>query len=115
MAADIRDPTGDTGTGAEITAKETQRHSITGTAQDSLADVVEADTGKTAEAAMREGAMVLTPTPPTKAGMRLGAVDRPVRKEVSWGRSNDGLGDGDKIFVRPCCQGAHSEASHRRS
>ena len=40
MAADIRDPTGDTGIEAEITAKETWRLSITGTAQDLVADVV---------------------------------------------------------------------------
>ena len=63
-AAEIRDPTGDTGTGAEITAKETQRHSITGTALDSFVYVVEVETGTTAEEAVREGSMVQTPPPP---------------------------------------------------
>ena len=50
----------------------------------------------TAEAAVREGTMVQTPTPPTKTGRKLGAADRPVAKEVGWRRQNDGLGDGGK-------------------
>ena len=50
MATDIRDPTGDTGTGSEITAIKTRKHR---TAQDSVADGVEVDTGTTAEAAVR--------------------------------------------------------------
>ena len=41
MAAEIRDPTGDTGTGAGVTVKETQRHSIMGAARYLVADVVE--------------------------------------------------------------------------
>ena len=61
MASEIRDPTGDTETGSDITDIGTRSHR---TAQDLLADVVEADTGITAEAAAREGAMVQTPTPP---------------------------------------------------
>ena len=61
MAAEIRDPTGDTGTGADITAIGTQKHR---TAQDLVADVVEVDTGTMAEAAVREGAMVQTTTSP---------------------------------------------------
>ena len=64
MAAEIGDPTGDTGTGAEITAIGNLSHSITGTARDLLADMVEVETGTTAEAAVREGYMVQTPTPP---------------------------------------------------
>ena len=69
-AAEIRDPTGDTGTGAEITAKETQRHSITGTALDSFVYVVEVETGTTAEVAVHEGSMVQTPTPPPPPPIR---------------------------------------------
>ena len=94
MAADIGDPTGNTGTGAEITSKETRRHSITVTARDLMADVVEVDTGTTTEAAMREAAMVQIPTPPTKTGRKLGAADRPGAKEVGPRRQNDGLGGG---------------------
>ena len=61
------------------------------------------ETGTTVEAAVREGAMVQTPTPPppqTKTGRKLRAADRPVAKEVGRRRRNDGLGVGDKIFVR---------------
>ena len=75
MAAEIRDPKGDTGTGAEIMAKETRRHSITGTAQDSVVGVVEVDTLTTAEAAVREVVMVQTSTPSTKTDRKLGEVD----------------------------------------
>ena len=64
MAEEIGYPMGDTGTGAEIAAIETWRHSITGTAQDLVADVVEIEAVTTAEAEVREGAMVQTPTPP---------------------------------------------------
>ena len=56
MAAEIRDSTGDTGTGADITAIETWRHSITGTARDSVADVVEVEMRTTAEVADARGA-----------------------------------------------------------
>ena len=115
MAAEIGYPTGATGIGAEITAKETRRHSITGTARDSVAYVVEVEMGTTAEAAVREGATVQTPTSPTEMGRKLVAVDIPVGKEAFWRKKNDGLGDGDKIFLRPCRRGAHSEARHRRS
>ena len=91
MAAEIRDPTGCTGTGAEITYIGTRRHSITGTAQDLVADMVEVEMGTTAEAAVRKGGMVQTPTPPpTKTGRKLGAADRPVAKEVGRRRWNDG-------------------------
>ena len=60
MAEEIRDPTGDTGTGVEITAIGTQRHR---TAQYLVVDVVEVETGTTAEAEMREGDMVQTSPP----------------------------------------------------
>ena len=40
MVAEIGDPTGDTGTGAGVTVKETQRDSTMGTAQDSVANEV---------------------------------------------------------------------------
>ena len=49
-------------------------------------------------------------TTPTKTGKKLGAVVRAVGKEVGRRRKNNGLGDGEKIFVRPCHQGAHIEA-----
>ena len=65
MASEIRDPTGDTGTGADITDIRTRRHR---TARVSTADVVEAEAGITAEAAVREGAIFQTPPPPTKTG-----------------------------------------------
>ena len=70
MAADIRDPMGDIATGAEIMAMETRRHSIMGTAQDSVVDVVEVETGTTAEVAVLEGAMVQTPPPPHQYGQK---------------------------------------------
>ena len=44
------------------------------------------------------------PPPPTKTGRKLGAADRPVEKEVGWRRRNYGLGDGDKIFMRPAVE-----------
>ena len=93
MASEIRDPTGDTGKGAEITAIGTRRHR---TARYLVADGAEVETGTTAEAAVHEGAMVQTPTPPTNMGRKLGAVDRPVTKEVGRRRQNDGFGDGKK-------------------
>ena len=68
------------------------------------------DTITMAEAAVREGAMVQTPPPPTKTGRIFGAVVRTVGKEVGRHRNNDGLGEEEKIFVRPFHQGAHSEA-----
>ena len=61
MASEIRHPTGGTGTGADITAIGNPRHR---TAQDLVADVVEVETGTAAEAAVRDEAMVQTPTPP---------------------------------------------------
>ena len=115
MAEEIGDPTGDTGTGEEITAKETWRYSITGTARYLVAGVVEVEKGTTAEAAVRKGDMVQTTTPHTKTGRKLVATDRPVGTEVGRSRRNDGLVNRDKIFVRPCRRGSHSEASHRRS
>ena len=67
MASESRDPTGDTGTGADITDIGTRRLR---TAQDLVADVVEAETLITAEAEVREGAMVQTPTPPHQDGQK---------------------------------------------
>ena len=61
MASESRYPTGDTGTGADFTDIGTWRLR---TAQDLVVAVVEADTEITAEAAVREGSMVQTPTPP---------------------------------------------------
>ena len=89
MASEIRDPTGDTGTGVDIMDIGTRRHR---TAQDLVADMVEAETVITAEAALREEAMFQTPTPHTKTDRKIGAADRPFAKEVGWRRQNDGLG-----------------------
>ena len=86
MALEIRDPTGDTGTGADITDIGTRKHR---TAQDLVADVVEAEIVITAEAAVNEGAMVQTLTPPTKRERKLGAADRPVAKQIGWRRQNN--------------------------
>ena len=61
MASESRDPTGDTEAGADITDIGTQRLR---TAQDLVAAVVEAETEIMEEAAVLEGAMVQTPTPP---------------------------------------------------
>ena len=41
------------------------------------------------------------PPHPTKTGRKLKTADRLVGKEVDRRRQNNGLGDGDKIFVRP--------------
>ena len=101
-AAEIGDPTGDTGTGAGVTVKEPQSYRTTGTARYSVADVVELETGTTSEAAVREGDMVERPTLPTKTGRKCGVAVRTVGKEVGWCRKNDGLGDGENILVRPC-------------
>ena len=67
MASEIRDPTGDTGTGGYITDIGTRRHR---TARDSVTYMVEVETGTTAEAAVREGAMFQTPTPPHQDGQK---------------------------------------------
>ena len=115
-AAEVEDPTGDTRLGVEITAKETRRHTITGTAQYLVADVVVLETETTSEVVVREGDMVQTPTPPSHQDWKkIRAADRPVGKELGRRRRKNRLRDGDKIFVRPCHQGAHSETSHRRS
>ena len=63
MASEIRTPTGDTGTGAEFTDIGTWRLR---TVRDLVAAVVEAETEITAEAAVREGEMFQTPTPPPR-------------------------------------------------
>ena len=81
---------------------------------DEVVTLVE-ETGITAEVAVCKGAMVQKPTSPTKMGIKFGAGVRTVGKEVGRRRKNDGLRCGEKIFVRPCHQGAHSEASHRQS
>ena len=66
---------------------------------------MEAETEITAEATVREGAMVQTPTPPppTNTDRKLGAADRTVAKEVGRRRRKDGLGGWGNI----------SEVSHR--
>ena len=91
--AEIGDPTGGTGKGAGETVPETQRDRTTGTARDLLADEVVTLVGEmkiTAEAEVREGVMVSTPTPPQKkTGRKFGAAVRTVRKEVGWCRWNN--------------------------
>ena len=79
MASEIRDPTGDTGSGTDITTIGIRRHR---TAQYLVADVVEVETVTMAEAAVREGTIVKTPTPPppTKTDRKLGAAERTVAK-----------------------------------
>ena len=49
-----------------------------------VADVAASEMGKTAEAAVGEGAMVKTPTPPTKTYLKLGAAVRTDVTEVGW-------------------------------
>ena len=61
------DPTGDTGKGVGETVSETWRDRTTGTAQDSVAGELVTLVGEmeiTAEAEVREGVMVTTPTSP---------------------------------------------------
>ena len=86
MASESRDPTGNTGTGAYFTDIGTQ---ILRTAQYLVADVAEAETEITVEAAVRKGAMVQTPTPPTKTNRNLEEADITVAKEVDRRRRND--------------------------
>ena len=96
MVAEIRDLTGYTGTGAGDTVPETQRDSTTDTAQYLVADKVVTlveETGITAEAEVREGAMVTTPTPPpTNTGRKYRAAVRILGKEVGRHRENNLLG-----------------------
>ena len=63
MASESRDPTGDNGTGADFTDIGTWRLRTT---RDSVAEVVEAESDITAEAAVKKGAMVQTPTLPPR-------------------------------------------------
>ena len=53
--------------------------------------MVEAETEITAEAAVGEGEMVQTPTPPTKTVRKLGEADRTDAKEVGRRRRDNGL------------------------
>ena len=56
---------------------------------DKVVTLVE-ETGTIAEAAVREGAMVQTQTPPTKKGKKIGAEVKTIGKEVGRHRKNDG-------------------------
>ena len=85
MASEHRHPTGEPGTGAVI---GTQRPR---TAQDLVADVAASETDKTAEAAVGEGEMVQTSTPPTKTDGKLGSEVRTDGKEVGRRRRDDGM------------------------
>ena len=108
MALESRDPTRDTGTGEDITDIGTLKLR---TAKYLAAAVVEAETEITEEAAVREGAMIQTPTPPTKTDRKLGAADRTDAKEVGRCRRNDGLGGWGNIrevsHQRPQEKGKH--------
>ena len=88
MASEHRHPTGDTGTGAVIGTWSTRTSQYLVA---DVADVATALTKKTAEAAVGEGAMVQTPTPPTKTDRKPGAVVRTDAEEVGWRRRDDGL------------------------
>ena len=79
MVLESRHPTGDTGTGAVI------GNMIIRTAQYLVADVSDVaatETYKTSEAAVGEGAMVQTPTPPIMTDRKLGAAVRTNENEV---------------------------------
>ena len=58
--------------------------------------MVEVETVTTAEAAVRKGAMVQTPTPPTKMGRQFGAEARTVGKEVGQRRKTMDWGMGKR-------------------
>ena len=83
MASEHRHPMGEPGTGAVIGNWRTR------TAQDLVADVAAAETDKTA--AVDEGAMVQTPTSPTKTYRKLGAAVRTDGKDVGQRRRDNGL------------------------
>ena len=99
MESENRYPTGDTVPGADITDIGTWRIR---TARDLVADVAEAETEITAEAAVGEGEMVQTPTPPTKTVRKLGAADIMDVKELVRSRWDDGLrGMGKLLWGQP--------------
>ena len=107
MASENRHPTGDMGTGAVL---GTRRLIM---AQDLVADVAGAETEITAVAAMGEGGMVQTPTPPTKTDRKLRAADRTDAKEVSHNIWDDGLrGMGKPLWDQPLAPTGEGGASH---
>ena len=74
MVTEIRDPTGDTETVVGDTVQETQRDSTKVTVQYSVADKVVTlmeETRITADAEVRERAMVKTTTPPHQDGQKI--------------------------------------------
>ena len=75
--AEIGDTTGDTGTVAEITAKETRKVSITETSQDLVAEILEIEMGTTLDGAVLKLGMIQSPTPPP-----------PIQAEISERRSD---------------------------
>ena len=72
-----------------------------------------AETEITAEAAVGEGAMVKTPTPPHQDGHKLGAAERTNTKEVGRRRRDDGLrGMGKPPWGQPLAPTGEGGASH---
>ena len=110
MALENRHPTGDTGTGAVIGTWRIRM------AQDLVADVVDvaaAETEITAEAAVGKGAMVQTPTPPTKTDKKLRAEDRTDAKGVVRRRQDDNLrGVGKPPWGQPLAPTGEDGAIH---
>ena len=107
MASEKRDPTGATGTRAVIGTRRLIK------AQDLVADVAATETVITAEAAVGEGAIVQTPTPPTKTDRKLEAADRTDAKEVGRRRWDDGLsGMGKPPWGQPSAPTGEGGASH---
>ena len=85
MASEHRHPTREPGKGAVIkTRRPRTEHNL-------VADVAEAEMGKTAEAEVGVGEMVQPQTPPTKTDRKLGAAFRTDGKEVGRSRRDDGL------------------------
>ena len=98
----------------------TQTESIMQAMQDVVSEEVVMLVGDrtvlTAEAKLRKGVMVTTPTPPppTKRDRECGTAVRTVRKEVFRSRRNGLIGRWvNEIFVRSCRQALTVRTCHR--
>ena len=110
MASENRESMGDTETGAVITDIRTQR---IGTARYLVADMAEAETEITVEAAVDERAMVQKTTLSTKMDRKLGAANIMEVKEVVRRRQDDGLrGMGEPPWGHPLASTGEGGASH---